>query len=288
MAGAPFGDPWGGGVRLHEFDGAGRVGGDPGSAAWTGAIANGSAAGGGAAKGSAAAGCAKGSGAGCAAGGAGAGGGAGAKAGCAAGAAGGGASAGGCAAGGGARATAGCDAGGAASLQRSGALGGGCAWSRAFSALKRAISASRASVGAAARGATLNWGAGAAARRGASWRSPGARECPSSWRRRRWRCGGGRPRAAPAPARAAAGAPRRDRCWWRRHGARGDRRRRRWPPATQALSTYFLRGTASGPRAARAAGGSPSLLTTARAKFSWKLRCRAAAARAPRRLELGQ
>ena len=68
MAGAPFGDPWGGGVRLHEFDGAGRVGGEPGSAAWTGAIANGSAAaGGGAAKGSAA-GAAKGSGAGCAAG----------------------------------------------------------------------------------------------------------------------------------------------------------------------------------------------------------------------------
>ena len=68
MAGAPFGDPWGGGVRLHEFDGAGRVGGEPGRAAWTGAIANGSAAAGGAAKGSAAAGCAKGSGAGCAAG----------------------------------------------------------------------------------------------------------------------------------------------------------------------------------------------------------------------------
>ena len=68
MAGAPFGDPWGGGVRLHEFDGAGRVGGEPGSAAWTGAIANGSAAaGGGDAKGSAA-GAAKGSGAGCAAG----------------------------------------------------------------------------------------------------------------------------------------------------------------------------------------------------------------------------
>ena len=80
MAGAPFGDPWGGGVRLHEFDGAGRVGGEPGSAAWTGAIANGSAAaGGGDAKGSAA-GAAKGSGAGCAAGGAGApGGGASAK-----------------------------------------------------------------------------------------------------------------------------------------------------------------------------------------------------------------
>ena len=72
MAGAPFGiaccgDPWGGGVRLHEFDGAGRVGGEPGSAAWTGAIANGSAAAGGDAKGSAA-GAAKGSGAGCAAG----------------------------------------------------------------------------------------------------------------------------------------------------------------------------------------------------------------------------
>ena len=67
MVGAPFGEPWGGGVRLHEFDGAGRVGGEPGSAAWTGAIANGSAAAGGAAKGSAA-GAAKGSGAGCAAG----------------------------------------------------------------------------------------------------------------------------------------------------------------------------------------------------------------------------
>ena len=73
IAAAPFGiaccgDPWGGGVRLHEFDGAGRVGGEPGSAAWTGAIANGSAAaGGGDAKGSAA-GAAKGSGAGCAAG----------------------------------------------------------------------------------------------------------------------------------------------------------------------------------------------------------------------------
>ena len=85
IAAAPFGiaccgDPWGGGVRLHEFDGAGRVGGEPGSAAWTGAIANGSAAaGGGVAKGSAA-GAAKGSGAGCAAGGAGApGGGASAK-----------------------------------------------------------------------------------------------------------------------------------------------------------------------------------------------------------------
>jgi hypothetical protein len=73
-AGAPFGDPWGGGVRLHEFDGAGRVGGEPGSAAWTGAIANGSAAAAGDAKGSAAAGGdAKGSGAGCAAGAAGGG-----------------------------------------------------------------------------------------------------------------------------------------------------------------------------------------------------------------------